>query len=344
MVPALLREIELRYSYLGSQTVETIYFGGGTPSLLPVEEIGQIIAHIQSIFPVSDHPEITLEANPDDMSQAWLEQLRAQTPVNRLSVGVQSFYDEDLRWMNRAHNAGHARQCLQAAQAAGFDNLTIDLIFGAPTTTDAVWADNLAIAFDLGVPHLSCYGLTVEAGTALGRSVLKGKTPAPSDEQSARQFGYLMDTCTAAGYEQYEISNFARDGKYARHNSNYWLGCHYLGIGPSAHSYDGVSRQWNVSNNARYLNGIELGVFEMEREVLSAANRYNEYVLTLLRTRWGCRLEAMEVLLPGSSTAFEAQVQEHLLNGEIIFHEGAFRLTKKGRFMADSIASGLFVG
>ncbi len=344
MVPALLREIELRQSYLGGQTVETIYFGGGTPSLLPVEEIGQIIAHIQSVFPVSVDPEVTLEANPDDMSQTWLEDLRTHTPVNRLSVGIQSFYDEDLRWMNRAHNAGHARQCVEQAQAAGFDNLTIDLIFGAPTTTDAVWSDNLAIAFDLGVPHLSCYGLTVEADTALGRSVLKGKMPAPSDEQSARQFAYLMEASAAAGYEQYEISNFARNGMYARHNSNYWLGSHYLGIGPSAHSYDGASRQWNVSNNARYLVGIEKGEPLVEREVLSDRDRFNEYVLTMLRTQWGCRLEAMEAILPEAAAQFVVGVEVPLSKGEIIFQEGSYRLTNAGRFVADRIASELFFG
>jgi oxygen-independent coproporphyrinogen III oxidase len=342
MAPALVRELELRQSYLEGATVETIYFGGGTPSILPVAEIAAIIRKIQALFPMGQAPEITLEANPDDMTLEWLTELRSETPVNRLSIGVQSFHDADLAWMNRAHDAGHARQCIERALAFNFDNFTIDLIFGTPTTTDAMWAENLAIAFDYGIPHLSCYGLTVEEGTALGHQISKGKIPALSDEQSARQFGYLMDACAAQGYMQYEISNFAKQGKYAQHNSNYWLGQPYLGIGPSAHSFNGGTRQWNKAHNAQYLEAIEHGKVPAEMETLTRIDLYNEYIMTMLRTEWGIHLDKLRLLLPQALQGFAETTQAYIRSGDLTTSDDKYVLTRKGRFVADKIASDLF--
>ncbi len=337
---ALLQELALQKNYLGGAEITSIYFGGGTPSLLTIKELGQIFTTIQTFYQISPTAEITLEANPDDLSAEMLHDLRHYTPVNRLSIGIQSFHDADLRWMNRAHNANHAHACLEAALATGFDDLTIDLIYGAPTTSDQQWQQNLDIAFKLGIPHLSCYSLTVEEGTALGTFVRKGQSPPVDEEQAARQMEYLMDATAAQGYEHYEISNFAKPGHYARHNSSYWRGEPFLGIGPSAHSFNGITRQANIANNALYINSIDAGQIPFELENLTPVQRYNEYILTSLRTVWGTEISHLEAQ---HAIHFEQAVRPFLMAGTVEQLENAYRLTRAGKLLADRITMELFL-
>lgn len=343
MVDAILKEMDMSHRYLEDQKVQSIYFGGGTPSLLPIQDISRILEHAQSLFSVALDAEITLESNPDDMSRSWLTDLKQNTAVNRLSIGIQSFQNEDLVWMNRAHNAGHAQQCLEDALSTGFDNLTIDLIYGSPTTPDEVWEKNLSIAFDYKIPHLSCYALTVEEGTALDHFVKKGTSLPVDEERSARQLEILMDRTEKAGYEQYEISNFAYPSRHARHNSNYWLGAHYLGLGPSAHSFNGKTRQWNIANNAKYITGVQTGELLTELEVLSAKDRFNEYIMTMLRTHWGVKIVDLERLHPEGATAFEKEIQRYIQQGLVQYSKEVYVLTKEGRLLADRIAMELFM-
>jgi oxygen-independent coproporphyrinogen-3 oxidase len=355
MVEAIAREMEWRQDYLRGSEVTSIYFGGGTPSLLSERELNRLLDDVFRLFRVSADAEITLEANPDDLRQDKLAELRA-SPVNRLSIGVQSFHEEDLRFFNPAHNANEARACIEYAQDLGFDNLTIDLIYGAPTTDDARLEDNLRIAFDYDIPHVSAYALTVEERTALDHFVKTGKAPAPDEEQTARQFELIMAAMREKGYEHYEISNFARPGWCARHNSNYWKDEPYLGLGPSAHSYDGESRQWNIAHNIRYLEALAetapaaasenftldgaLNNPLFEREVLTPTQKYNEYVLTRLRTKWGCKLEHIaEELRPH----FLEQIQPFVQDGAVTRRSDAFYLTDRGKLLADRIASELFM-
>lgn len=343
MVEALLRELELQRDYVKGETLRSIYFGGGTPSLLSLEELTRLFEAIYAWYPVAGDAEITLEGNPDDLTREKLNDLRAYTPVNRLSIGIQSFFDEDLVWMNRAHRAEHARHCLRDAAAAGFQDLTIDLIYGAPTTPDENWAENVRIALSEGIPHLSCYCLTVEEGTALDHFVKKGKAEPVDEERAARQFGYLQDQMEAAGYEHYEISNFALPGRYARHNSSYWRGEPYLGVGPSAHSYNGESRQWNVANNARYLRALNEGDVPFEREMLTPTQRYNEYVMTGLRTIWGCEEQRLAAFGDPWASHFRQLVQPFLDKGTVALAAGdRYVLTRAGKLLADQIASDLF--
>lgn len=348
MVTAILRELELQKNYLDGEAVETIYFGGGTPSLLSVKELQQIFETIYKHYPIplsfpkgtrSLIPEITLEANPDDLNLLKIKELK-QTPVNRLSIGVQSFFDEDLKFMNRAHNVAEAFACIENAQAAGFENLTVDLIYGSPITSDKQWRGNLKTVFQFNIPHLSCYCLTVEPKTALAHFIQTGKAQPVDEEQAARQFEILMEKTSEAGYEHYEISNFAKPGCYSRHNSSYWQGKKYLGIGPSAHSFDGISRQWNVANNAKYIRSILDGKVPFEKEVLTPEQRYNEYVMTSLRTMWGCDLERIRTM--GFGSYFLENATPFLKEGQLERSGQIFKLTKKGKFLADGIAAGLF--
>lgn len=353
MVAAMIRELQWRAGYLDSRKLDSVYLGGGTPSLMSPEEMAQLFAAIDRLFDLSPGAEITLEANPDDLTPETLQAL-SDTPINRLSIGIQSFSEEDLQYMHRAHNAQQARQCIEDALAAGFEDLTIDLIYGSPTTSDAQWARNLDIALGYQLPHLSCYALTIEPRTALEYRVRQGKAAAVDEEQAGRQLLYLMHTAAAAGYEHYEISNFAQPGKHARHNSSYWLGAHYLGIGPSAHSYNGYSRQWNVANNARYLQLLEApNLFEstpdssegslFEKEMLSAADRYNEYVLTRLRTHWGCQLADITAFHPSFAHHFSTLIQPWLANGSVLMAaDQTFTLSQAGKLIADAIAADLF--
>lgn len=341
MVSALLLELERRASYLPSPQLHSIYFGGGTPSLLLPQELEALFTGIQRHFTIDSTAEITLEANPDDLTLDYLRFLR-NTPVNRLSIGIQSFADVDLAAMNRAHVGTEARTCLEQALDVGFQAITVDLIYGAPTTTDAIWASNLTTVFDLNIPHLSAYCLTVEPRTALHHFVATGQQPPVDEAQAARQFHYLLEASATAGYEHYEISNFARPGHRARHNSSYWLGEPYLGIGPSAHSFDGTSRQWNVANNSLYLRALQQQAPEelwTEKEILTPAQRYNEYVMTSLRTSWGLDLQRLD---PSERAFFLQRIAPYVTAGQVVQQGNHFTLSREGKFLADHITVAVF--
>lgn len=342
MIAAILKEIDLQKDYLGGEKIETIYFGGGTPSLLSKEDLDLIFDKIYSTHSVSGMPEITLEANPDDLTLDKLKELK-ETSINRLSIGIQSFSEEDLKFMNRAHNEMEAENCLKFAQDLGFENLTIDLIYGSPTTSDIQWSKNLETVFQYQIPHISCYCLTVEPKTALAHFVKVGKAKPVDENQAARQFEMLIQSMSLNEYEHYEISNFAKKGWYSKHNSSYWKGAKYLGLGPSAHSFDGSSRQWNVANNAHYIKALNNKVLNFEKEIISPETRYNEYVMTSLRTSWGC--DSKELLKIGEKYErfFLKNVSQYIEN-ELVEKKGnqVYILTKKGKLLADNIAMELF--
>ena len=342
MVGAIIEEVRLQKDYLNGKSLHSIYFGGGTPSLLEIDEVKAIIAQIAKFHKIEEDAEITLEANPDDLTAIKLAALR-QTPINRLSIGIQSFSEEDLRFMNRAHNATEAKQCIQLAQDAGFNNLTVDLIYGSPTTSDAQWEENIQTVLHFDIPHLSCYCLTVEPKTALDHFVQSGKAPDVEEEQSARQFEMLLAHLQAANYEQYEISNFAKAGRYALHNSSYWLGAHYLGLGPSAHSFNGHSRQWNIAHNAQYLKAIQEARIPTEVEILSTAQRYNEYIMTSLRTVWGTDTTQLAEIDAAQSKDFLQASQNYIKQGLLLQEGQRFRLSDQGKLLADRIAMELFM-
>lgn len=343
MVEAIIKELERQQHYLQGSAISSVYFGGGTPSLLDLPELDRIFEQIHRYYQVLPGAEITLEANPDDLTVEKLRDLKNYTPVNRLSIGIQSFADVDLLWMNRAHTSRHARACLEDALHAGFDDLTIDLIYGAPPTTNEQWAENLRIAVEYEIPHLSCYCLTVEDGTALGTFVKKGQQPPVDEQKAALQFEHLLDVTEQAGYEQYEISNFARNGRYARHNSSYWSGDHYLGVGPSAHSFNGISRQWNVANNALYIKGLENGELPFELETLTLAQRFNEYVMTSMRTMWGADENKLSAWPATFVQQFNTSIAPYLEAGHVVYNGGFYQITRQGKLLADRIASDLFV-
>ncbi len=342
MVQAIVQEITLQQHYLSEKKLESIYFGGGTPSLLNESELNRIFESIYKIYNISDTAEITLEANPDDLTKAQLNVLR-RSPINRLSIGVQSFHEQDLQFMNRAHTASEATYCIKAAQDTGFPNLTIDLIFGLPDLTAVRWQKNLDIFRSLGIPHLSCYGLTVEEGTALHHFIKTGKTAPLDDEQSATQYEQLMDFAEKHGFDHYEISNFARPGHLAQHNTAYWNGIPYLGVGPSAHSYNGTSRQWNVAHNAQYLKAIQAGQVPFEREALTPDIRYNEYVMTRLRTKWGVPLSELQKMDNRFLETFLGGIKTPLGKGWVALEKDQYVLTRAGKLMADRIAADLMV-
>jgi oxygen-independent coproporphyrinogen-3 oxidase len=346
VIEAIAQELVLRQDYLTDKELDAVYFGGGTPSLLSETELELLFDRINTIYKVKPDAEITLEANPDDITPDNLARWR-DSPINRLSIGLQSFSNADLTYMNRTHNATEAQQCLQLAHSYGFKNLTVDLIYGTPTMTDADWERNVRTVIDAGIPHLSCYALTVEPYTALHHQIRSKKVEAPEEEQSARQFELLMEWLEAAGYEHYEISNFALPGHRAVHNSNYWLSRPYLGVGPSAHSFNGHSRQWNVANNAIYMQTInslepdvslqEAGLYQ--REELSPTDRYNEYILTGLRTAWGVNTDRMEAPF---REHFIKNIHQYVDTNVAVQEKNIFCLTKKGRLIADKVSSDLF--
>ena len=343
LLQALLREMELQADYLNGAPLDSIYLGGGTPSLLSAGELNRLFERLYRLHTVRPEAEITLEANPDDLSAGYLHALR-DTPINRLSIGIQSFAQEDLRFMNRAHTAREARQCLEQALQAGFERLTVDLIYGSPTTTDEMWRENIDTVLSYGIPHISCYALTVEPRTALAHFVETGKSPPVEEEKAAAQFEYLMDRLEAAGYLHYEISNFARPGREAVHNSSYWAGEPYLGLGPAAHSFDGrLTRQWNVAHNPKYIAAIGAGQIPCEKEVLSPAERFNEYVMTGLRTSRGCDLSRLQGLDDSYPAIFRKGIQKFIQEGLAREEAGRFVLNKNGRLLADRIASDLFI-
>lgn len=344
MVTALQEEISLQKGYLEQQTIETIYFGGGTPSLLSVKELMQLWKSLEQHFPQQSLKEVTLEANPDNLTADYLKALK-DTPINRLSIGIQSFHDKDLTYMNRAHNAREADYAVKAAQDYGFENISIDLIYGTPTMNDKEWQANILSAIALQVPHISSYALTVEPRTALAHAIAKGKTKEPDNEQAAGQFELLMDHLNQAGYDHYEISNFALPGRYALHNTNYWKNKHYLGLGPSAHSFNGTSRQWNIANNAAYMKSISGDhkvPFEIEQ--LSFEDRFNEYLMTALRTMWGADLELIAARFGKDVvTRLTGNIIPYLEQEWMIQKENKLILTQKGKLFADKIAGDLFL-
>lgn len=344
LLKALVTEIELQKHYLEGRQIETIYFGGGTPSLLSAAELMKIWEALEKAFPNQDLKEITLEANPDNLTREYLKALKT-TPINRLSIGIQSFQDKDLQYMNRAHNAKEADYAVKAAQDMGFENISIDLIYGTPTMTDKEWIQNIKIALALKVPHISSYALTVEPKTALAHAIEKGKSKEPDNSQTAFQFEQLMQNLTENGFDHYEISNFALPGKYAIHNTNYWKGKHYLGLGPSAHSFNNLTRQWNVANNPAYIKSIVADrkvPFELEK--LSFENRFNEYIMISLRTMWGANLIYIKEHFGEDVTDdLLKNGEEFIAEGHMILKEQYLILTPKGKLLADGIASELFI-
>ena len=343
MVHALAKELALQRDYLSGETVETIYLGGGTPSLLTSTELESLLATVYQHYPVAGQPEITLEANPDDLNSAKLKKL-CEAGVNRLSIGIQSFHEPHLRYLNRAHRAEDAMRCVQQAQDVGFNNLSIDLIYAIPAEDHSIWERDLAQAVALQPQHISSYCLTIEEKTVFGRWQRQGKLRAVSDVFAAEQFEMLIATLAAAGFESYEVSNFCQPGYYAKHNTSYWQNQKYLGVGPSAHSYDGLSRQHNVANNAKYLREVAEGTVPFEREVLSRYDQINERVMTGLRTKWGCDLEALKNELHYDLyKEHTVYVDQLVKESKAVLQEGILILTNRGRLMADGIAEAFFL-
>ncbi|KIA82630.1 radical SAM family heme chaperone HemW [Flavobacterium sp. AED] len=341
MVLAIAKEIEMRAGEFDSAIVETIYFGGGTPSVLTSEEIEFLIAAVYSNYKVSENPEITLEANPDDLSSERIIEL-SKSPINRLSIGIQSFFEEDLQLMNRAHNSAEAKKCLEEATQY-FDNISLDLIYGIPGMGNEKWRRNIETALSFGIPHISSYALTVEPKTALNKLIQTGKIAAPKDEVAQEHFAILVETLEANDFIHYELSNFGKANYFSKNNSAYWLGKKYIGIGPSAHSYNGISRSWNVSNNSIYLKSIQENKLPNEIEILSTADRYNEYVMTGLRTIWGVSLDRIETEFGVDYLDYlNKQAQKFLDDNLLSIENNILKPTPKGKFLTDGIASDLF--
>ena len=340
LVEALCRELELRNKELRGP-IETIYFGGGTPSLLEAEEIQKLFEAIQLNYEIDAHPEITLEANPDDLSEDKIKML-ASSPINRLSIGVQSFFEADLKMMNRAHNEKEALHSIKLAKQY-FDNLSIDLIYGIPGMSQAQWEENLKTAVGLGIPHISSYALTVEPRTALKKLIDTGKVAAVDDSMAKDHYEFMRTYLEKEGYVNYEFSNFGKEGYFSRNNTAYWFGKPYLGIGPSAHSFDGVKRKWNISNNSLYIKSIEKDDIPSEEESLSLDDRYNELVMTRLRTQWGIDLWQVATEFGHSYLKYLLQEAAPLQNrGMLERKHGHLHITQKGKFLGDGIAAELF--
>jgi oxygen-independent coproporphyrinogen III oxidase len=342
LVQALMKEIEQQKDYLEREPLSTIYFGGGTPSLLSVMDCQKILEKVFSAFTVLPGAEITLEANPDNISKEMLDGWKSLS-INRLSIGIQSFFEDDLRWMNRAHNAEQAFQCIEESQKAGFHNLNIDLIYGSPLLTDERWQHNVETAYAYQVPHLSCYALTVEEKTPLHKQIRQHQKEDVEPDKQARHFQLLMQWMKEKGYEHYEVSNFALPGKRSRHNSSYWRGEKYLGVGPSAHSFNGYSRQWNVANNMHYIEAINKGRLANETEVLTPDQQLNEFIMISLRTMEGMDLERLARNWGKEKAVIvEEKLKPYADNGLINRNESNISLTEKGMLLADGIAAELF--
>lgn len=342
MVLALAKEMRLRKSEFDNEIVETIYFGGGTPSVLSISELRFLINAVYENFNVAENPEITLEANPDDLSEDQIIEF-SKNRINRLSIGIQSFFEEDLKMMNRAHNAEEAKKSLEIATQY-FDNISIDLIYGIPGMTNEMWKQNIETALCYGVPHISSYALTVEPKTALKKLIQTGKISEPKDDVAQEHFMILVDTLQENGFIHYELSNFGKENYFSKNNSAYWLGKKYIGIGPSAHSYDGISRSWNMANNALYLKEIEANNLPNEIEILSQTDRYNEYIMTGLRTIWGVSLNRIEKEFGESKLRYlQKQSEKFLSDGLLSIENKILKTTPKGKFLADGIASDLFL-
>lgn len=337
---ALDKELGLRHNYLNQEPISTIYLGGGTPSLLSITEINTLLDRIRSTQNLTPDAEITIEVNPDDLNARYLEQLK-NTGVNRLSIGIQSFFDAHMKYMHRAHSAAQSFAAIEQSFRVGFENISIDLIYGIPDMTPEEWNTNIQCAIDFSIPHLSCYALTVEPKTQLHHLITHGKTKAPDDAETIDQFEFLINRATASGYEQYEISNFAMPGYESKHNTSYWKGVPYMGLGPSAHSFRNHERQWNIANNQKYIELINTGQSFFEMEDLDPVKRYNEFILTRIRTARG--------IIPGELPPeflkhFIQQVKKHLDQGVVEFNSKSYVLSLQGKFIADRITMDLFYG
>ncbi|MEN0083062.1 radical SAM family heme chaperone HemW, partial [Flavobacterium lindanitolerans] len=342
MVQALVKEMQMRKSEFENEIVETIYFGGGTPSVLSDEELDFLIDAVYANFKVAENPEITLEANPDDLSDERIVEL-AGSRINRLSIGIQSFFENDLKMMNRAHNAEEAKKSLETATRY-FDNISIDLIYGIPGMTNEMWKQNIEMALSFGIPHISSYALTVEPKTALKKLIQTGKVSEPKDEVAQEHFMILVEMLQQHGFIHYELSNFGKPDYFSKNNSAYWLGKKYIGIGPSAHSYDGISRSWNIANNPIYLKEIEAGKLPGEVEILTANDRYNEYIMTGLRTIWGVSLNRIQKEFGEEVLQYlQKQSEKFITDGLLAVEKNILKTTPKGKFLADGIASDLFL-
>jgi oxygen-independent coproporphyrinogen-3 oxidase len=367
MVLALAKEIQMRKKEFENETIETIYFGGGTPSILQIADLRFLIEEVRKNYNVAENPEITLEANPDDLiSLSHRAQSRCEAQsrtifedyksigINRLSIGIQSFFEDDLKMMNRAHNSAEAKKCLEEATKY-FDNISLDLIYGIPGMSNEKWKQNIETALSFGIPHISSYALTVEPKTALNKLIQTGKIAKPKDEVAEAHFQILVETLEANGFIHYELSNFGKENYFSKNNSAYWLGKKYLGIGPSAHSYDGISRSWNVSNNSIYLKSLEENKLPNETEILSKTDRYNEYIMTGLRTIWGVSLDRIEKEFGIDYLDYLQKQSRKFINDDLLeivtSSDSAFgrnciekilKPTSKGKFLTDGIASDLF--
>ncbi|MFO7672260.1 MAG: radical SAM family heme chaperone HemW [Lutibacter sp.] len=346
MLMAIKRELELRKDELNKEQIETIYFGGGTPSLLKIDELRMLLNTIYENYEVVEDAEITLEANPDDLSAKKIKDL-AKLPINRLSIGIQSFFDDDLKFMNRAHSAEESKKCLTEATKY-FDNITIDLIYGVPNMSNEKWLSNLKTAFDFNIPHISSYALTVEEKTVLHKLIEKGKVPPVDENLALEHYNILVAETEKRGFVNYEISNFGHPNYFSKHNTSYWFGEKYLGIGPSAHSFTGFERSWNVSNNTKYIKALLVDELPSKKEQLSEINRFNEYIMTGLRTIWGVSFQKIEkefgaMYLQELKKSAERHIKSGLLEVELRSFSGKVLVTtKKGKFLADGIASDLF--
>lgn len=352
MVLALVKEIQMRKSEFENESIETIYFGGGTPSILPISDLRFLIDQVYKNYKMVENPEITLEANPDDLSEERIIEL-SNSRINRLSIGIQSFFEDDLKLMNRAHNAAEAKRCLEVATQY-FDNISLDLIYGIPVPSqngeqakqmsNEKWKQNIETALSFGIPHISSYALTVEPKTALKKMIKTGKIPEPKDEVAQEHFMILVEILEANGFIHYELSNFGKENYFSKNNSAYWLGKKYIGIGPSAHSYDGVSRSWNIANNVLYLKSIQENQLPSEKEILSVSDRYNEYIMTGLRTIWGVSLSRIENEFGLTYLEYLKKQSQKYLNDDLLFLEmDILKPTSKGKFLTDGIASDLFM-
>ena len=343
LVNSILKEIDLKNNYLADKIIQTIYFGGGTPSLLSEKELFQILEKIYKQYYVSKDVEITLECNPDDLSDEKLKELK-RLEINRLSIGLQSFDEEELIWMNRAHNAKQSESSVKRAQDRGFENITIDLIYGSKFSNLNNWKKTLDKVIALQVPHISSYNLTIEEKTKLGHDFKTKKELAIDDEKSSELFLEMIERLEKNNFIHYEISNFAKEGFFSKHNSNYWKGKHYIGLGPSAHSFDGVSRQWNIANNNLYIKYISEKSNEyFEKEILTEKERFNEYILTSLRTIWGIDLNYLKINFDSDFVNnFLRQIKNYIQQDLIFVKDTTYSLTEKGKLLADKISSDLF--
>lgn len=351
LINALVKEMQLRKDEFKDIEVQTIYFGGGTPSLLTNDELQLLIDAVYENYKVTENPEITLEANPDDLIGTQLSP-RAQSRglyenyrsigINRLSIGIQSFFESDLKLMNRAHNAQEAKACLEEATKY-FDNISIDLIYGIQGASNAQWLQNIEIALSYNIPHISSYALTVESKTALASFIKKGIIDDVDDEQAHQQFHLLKDKLEASDFIHYELSNFGKEGYFSKNNSAYWQGKPYIGIGPSAHSFNGKQRGWNVRNNTKYIKVIQQNELPIEMETLTTTDRYNEYIMTGLRTIWGVSLDKVEKDFGKTYKEYLKEQAETFINQQLLYIDDKhIRVTKKGQFLSDGIASELF--